>query len=328
MKPARHPKPCFVEVPNFSPFHLGFDGLLYRLCQTMAFIQCIFHLQAATLRLQTNHFFPQADDFRFQRSYALKEVCDFPFSYHEAFSLPQSKHLRQKANVGSYELKASFPLFLLTWTLQGLWAAVTSAAALAAIIAPRGGMDAWAWLGALIWLAGFLIEVTADAQKSLFKADPPNQGKFIRSGLWAWSRHSNYFGEIVLWIGVALVALPTLAGWRWLTLVSPLFVILLLTRVSGIPMLGPAPMRSGVAGRITKTTRRIRRCCLHASQSPGRRNRPDGRAAAQRPYRLASSACCAAFRPFCAAWHTLGLLQSTRACLKSAMACSYCPRWA
>lgn len=136
------------------------------------------------------------------------------------------------------ELKASFPRFLLTWTLQGLWAAVTLAAALAAITAPRRApLDGWAWLGAAIWLFGFLFEVIADAQKSRFKADPANAGKFIRGGLWAWSRHPNYFGEIVLWLGVALVALPTLAGWRWLTLVSPLFVILLLTRVSGIPML-------------------------------------------------------------------------------------------
>jgi steroid 5-alpha reductase family enzyme len=136
------------------------------------------------------------------------------------------------------ELKASFPHFLLTWTLQGLWAAVTSAAALAAITAPRGsGLDAWAWAGLVVWLFGFAFEAVADAQKSRFKADPANRDRFIQSGLWSLSRHPNYFGEIVLWIGVALVALPTLAGWRWLTLVSPLFVILLLTRVSGIPML-------------------------------------------------------------------------------------------
>ena len=62
-------------------------------------------------------------------------------------------------------------------------------------------------------------------------------GRFIDTGLWAWSRHPNYFGEILLWIGVAVIALPVLSGWQLLTLVSPLFVTFLLTRVSGIPML-------------------------------------------------------------------------------------------
>lgn len=136
------------------------------------------------------------------------------------------------------EIKVSFPRFLLTWMLQGLWGAMTLAAALAAITAPTSTpLDGWALVGFFVWLFGFAFEVRADAQKSRFKADPANRGKFIRSGLWAWSRHPNYFGEIMLWIGVALVAIPTLSGWRWLTLISPLFVILLLTRVSGIPML-------------------------------------------------------------------------------------------
>jgi steroid 5-alpha reductase family enzyme len=77
----------------------------------------------------------------------------------------------------------------------------------------------------------------SDAQKNRFRADPANRGKFIQTGLWAWSRHPNYFGEIVLWIGVAIIALPVLRGWQYLTLISPVFVTLLLTRVSGVPML-------------------------------------------------------------------------------------------
>lgn len=151
---------------------------------------------------------------------------------------PLSPHPQGRWDTRFRELKVSFPRFLLTWTLRGLWAAVTSAAALAAITAPRGGgLDAWAWAGLAVWLFGFAFEVVADVQKSRFKADPANRDRFIQSGLWSLSRHPNYFGEIVLWIGVALAAVPTLEGWRWLTLVSPLFVILLLTRVSGIPML-------------------------------------------------------------------------------------------
>ena len=85
--------------------------------------------------------------------------------------------------------------------------------------------------------SGFAIEVVADRQKSQFRAAPENAGKFINVGLWSWSRHPNYFGEIVLWIGVAIIAAPILRGWQWLTMISPLFIILLLTRISGVPML-------------------------------------------------------------------------------------------
>jgi steroid 5-alpha reductase family enzyme len=136
------------------------------------------------------------------------------------------------------EIKPSFARFLLTWTLQGLWVSLTLAAALAALTSTyRVKLGFFALIGFLVWLFGFGIEVIADRQKRRFKAMPENEGKFINMGLWAWSRHPNYFGEIVLWIGVAIVALPVLQGWQYLTLISPIFVILLLTRVSGIPML-------------------------------------------------------------------------------------------
>ncbi len=136
------------------------------------------------------------------------------------------------------ELKTSFSRFLLTWTVQGLWVSLTLAAALAAITTTsRKGLDLFALIGFLVWALGFAFEVVADAQKSRFRADPANKGKFIRTGLWAWSRHPNYFGEIVLWIGVAIIALPVLQGWQWITLISPVFVTLLITRVSGVPLL-------------------------------------------------------------------------------------------
>jgi steroid 5-alpha reductase family enzyme len=136
------------------------------------------------------------------------------------------------------DIKPSFIRFLNTWTLQGLWVTFTLAAALAAITTTtRKELGVFALVGFLIWAFGFAIEVTADAQKSRFRADPQNKGKFINTGLWAWSRHPNYFGEIVLWIGVAVIALPILRGWRWVTLISPVFVTLLLTRISGVPIL-------------------------------------------------------------------------------------------
>ena len=136
------------------------------------------------------------------------------------------------------ELKPSFIRFLNTWTLQGLWVTFTAAAALAGITTTtRVGLGWVAVVGILIWAFGFGFEVLADTQKSAFKADRENKGRFIDVGLWAWSRHPNYFGEIVLWIGVAIIAVPALRGWQWVTLISPVFVTLLLTRVSGIPIL-------------------------------------------------------------------------------------------
>jgi steroid 5-alpha reductase family enzyme len=136
------------------------------------------------------------------------------------------------------DIKPSFPRFWLTWSLQGLWVSFSLAAALAAITTTvRSDLGVFAIVGGLVWLFGFAIEVAADQQKTRFKSDPANEGKFIRSGLWAWSRHPNYFGEIVLWIGVTIIALPVLRGWQWVSLISPVFITLLLTRISGVPML-------------------------------------------------------------------------------------------
>lgn len=136
------------------------------------------------------------------------------------------------------EIKPSFIRFLNTWTLQGLWVTFTLAAALVAITTTtRKELDLFAAIGFLVWVFGFAFEVTADLQKSRFRADQNNKGRFIHTGLWAWSRHPNYFGEIVLWVGVAIIALPVLRGWQWVTLISPVFVALLLTRISGVPIL-------------------------------------------------------------------------------------------
>jgi len=136
------------------------------------------------------------------------------------------------------ELKTSFSRFLLTWTLQGLWVTFSLAAALAVITSlKRVEFGIFGVIGLLFWLVGFGFESIADSQKTKFKADPANEGKFIQTGLWSWSRHPNYFGEIVLWIGVAVIALPVLSGWQWVTMISPVFVFFLLTRISGVPML-------------------------------------------------------------------------------------------
>ena len=127
--------------------------------------------------------------------------------------------------------------FYMTWSIQALWVYLASLAALTAILSPA---VAWSWLhllGFVLWLAGFTIEVVADSQKNRFRNDPENTDRFINVGLWRWSRHPNYFGEIVLWIGIAIVALPSLQGWQYGALISPVFVIILLTAISGVPLL-------------------------------------------------------------------------------------------
>jgi len=149
------------------------------------------------------------------------------------------RRIRRDGRDGRFDRIKTDPLrFFMTWTLQGLWVLLTMACALAIITGVERQSIGWvAVAGIGVWVAGFTVEVVADRQKSRFKRDPANDGRFIASGLWAWSRHPNYFGEIVLWTGVAVMALPVLSGWRWITLISPVFVTVLLTRVSGIPML-------------------------------------------------------------------------------------------
>lgn len=136
------------------------------------------------------------------------------------------------------KLKLDWLVFLRVWVLQGLWVSITAGAALAAMTSGhKESLGVVGVIGAAIWVAGFAIEVTADRQKSAFKADPANEGGFITTGLWAWSRHPNYFGEITLWTGVAILAIPALDGWQFATLISPVFVFVLLTRISGVPLL-------------------------------------------------------------------------------------------
>ena len=128
--------------------------------------------------------------------------------------------------------------FFMAWTIQGLWVLLTAAAALAVITGgTREPLGAVGIVGIAVWAIGMLIEIVSDRQKSAFRNDPNNQGRFINTGLWAWSRHPNYFGEIVLWTGMAIVALPVLQGWQWATLISPVFVAFLQIKDSGIPML-------------------------------------------------------------------------------------------
>tara|TARA_B100001769_G_scaffold81647_1_gene61966 strand:- start:151 stop:1056 length:906 start_codon:yes stop_codon:yes gene_type:complete len=135
-------------------------------------------------------------------------------------------------------VKHRFIPFFSWWSLQGLWVLMNLAGALVILTTQEPeSFGAFAVIGICLWVIGFAIEVVADQQKKTFRRDSRNDGKFITNGLWAWSRHPNYFGEILLWVGIAVMGLPVLSGWRWVALISPVFVIVLLTKVSGIPIL-------------------------------------------------------------------------------------------
>ena len=135
-------------------------------------------------------------------------------------------------------IKPSASQFVMTWTLQGLWVSLCSMCALTAISSNTGIVtNAFFYIGLALFILGFAIEVMADMEKSAFKANQENKDKFITTGLWARSRHPNYFGEIVLWTGIAVMSFSSLEGLKYLTLISPIFTYLLLVYVSGVRML-------------------------------------------------------------------------------------------
>ena len=135
-------------------------------------------------------------------------------------------------------IKPSATQFFMTWTLQGLWVSLCSMCALTAISSDSGVVvNALFYFGLGLFLLGFSTEIVADNQKSKFRSFPENRDKFITTGLWAKSRHPNYFGEIVLWAGIAVMSFSSLEGWQYLTLISPLFTYILLVYVSGVRML-------------------------------------------------------------------------------------------
>lgn len=149
------------------------------------------------------------------------------------------KRVRQDGSDSRFDaIKPDFMAFLLAWTVQGLWVVITAGCAAAAInSSQKVALTFLDMLALVMWIVGFTIEVVADRQKRQFKRQIPKSHAFISQGLWRYSRHPNYFGEILLWSAVALLAFPVLGGWQYLTLISPLFVFFLLTKVSGIPLL-------------------------------------------------------------------------------------------
>ncbi|MFZ0611650.1 MAG: DUF1295 domain-containing protein [Desulfobacterales bacterium] len=97
-------------------------------------------------------------------------------------------------------------------------------------------------VGVIVWMTGFLFESIGDWQLARFKSSPANKGKVMDRGLWAYSRHPNYFGEFLMWWGLFLVTLATPASW-W-TIVSPVIVTVVLLKMTGIPLTEKAITRT------------------------------------------------------------------------------------
>jgi steroid 5-alpha reductase family enzyme len=128
--------------------------------------------------------------------------------------------------------------FGLFWGVQALtiWIVLLPAMVLLSS-PPAADWLAWGLVGAVVWALGLAIEAIADRQKTVFKQDPANRDRWIEMGLWRWARHPNYFGEMLCWWGVFLVAVPVLSGWSWAVALGPVFLMLLLRYGTGVPPL-------------------------------------------------------------------------------------------
>ena len=135
-------------------------------------------------------------------------------------------------------IKPNFTRFFMTWTLQGMWVTMCLLCVTTALSSASGlEVGAGFYVGLIVFVSGFALEVAADMQKTRFRKDPKSKYNFISSGLWAKSRHPNYLGELILWIGIAIMSIQSLEGLQYITLISPLFVYVLLVYISGVRML-------------------------------------------------------------------------------------------
>jgi len=125
--------------------------------------------------------------------------------------------------------------FFQVFMLQGLLALVVVSPALVVIASDNPPLNFFDYLGTAVWLAGFFFEAVGDYQLDRFKGDLSNKGKVMQTGLWRYSRHPNYFGEVTMWWGVYLVSLSVQYG--YFAIIGPVTITFLILKVSGIPML-------------------------------------------------------------------------------------------
>lgn len=174
-----------------------------------------------------------------------------PFSYHKL--LVAAAILIWSIRLGSYLLyriikirkddrfddkRGNFVSFLKFWVLQAttVWIVMLPFSVYITSKTDEGSL-LFTLIGIVLYSIGLLFETISDAQKFRYKSTPENADHWMDSGLWKYSRHPNYFGEILVWWGLFIVVIPSLGGLEWLTVLGPLFITLLLLFVSGIPLL-------------------------------------------------------------------------------------------
>lgn len=135
------------------------------------------------------------------------------------------------------QARNNFPRFLMLWTLQATWVYFVLYSALLVNYATKNNnLSAANYIGWAIFWIGWLTEIISDRQKSKFKNNESNRGNFITTGLWKYSRHPNYFGEILLWIGIYIAVIPAMHRWGYISIISPIWTIILLVFLSGVPI--------------------------------------------------------------------------------------------
>lgn len=181
--------------------------------------------------------------YAFYEKFQIIEFIDFRSVILVLFiliwSLRLSLYLFFRVKVGGdvrfIEIKKNFLRFMCAWIFQGTWVFICSFPVLIVLLNKPLENDLFLYVGIFFWVFGFLFEVIADRQKVIF--NKTNKGKFISTGLWSFSRHPNYFGELVLWLGITIISLPTFLEFQYLGLITPIFIYLLLTKVSGVNLL-------------------------------------------------------------------------------------------
>ena len=149
------------------------------------------------------------------------------------------KRVKQSGKDDRFDrIKPVFFFYLAVWVTQGLWVYLTAFCAFL-INADDNPNELYAtdYVGFAVWLLGFGIEVVADQQKTAWRARPENKGNFIEYGLWYYSRHPNYFGEVTLWVGIFIISTGILNGTQWVAVVAPVFEFCLIYFISGVPLL-------------------------------------------------------------------------------------------
>jgi len=142
---------------------------------------------------------------------------------------PRYSRMRQRWGGDPSEL-----LFLMMFIFQGVLVVLISTPIFIVCFGSDSIWTKWEFIGVAIWFLGLVGEGYADAQLAAFSANPANAGKVCQNGLWRFSRHPNYFFEFLVWVGFFLFALPSYGG--IIAIISPLLVLLLLVKVSGIPL--------------------------------------------------------------------------------------------